>query len=96
MKIRSGFSHIELLVVIAIITILTAILFPVFARAKASTKASACLSNAKQIELEWKMYAKGNGDIMPPPPRTSQNCPAGQFGRLRRPRISRMCLRLKH
>ena len=38
MKRRTGFTLIELLVVIAIIAILAAILFPVFARARAKAK----------------------------------------------------------
>jgi len=52
-----GFTLIELLVVIAIIAILAAILFPVFAQAKAAAKASADLSNEKQITLGHIMYA---------------------------------------
>jgi len=46
---RKGFTLIELLVVIAIIAILAAILFPVFAQAKAAAKKSACLSNTRQL-----------------------------------------------
>jgi prepilin-type N-terminal cleavage/methylation domain-containing protein/prepilin-type processing-associated H-X9-DG protein len=56
---RSGFTLIELLVVIAIIAILAAILFPVFAQAKAAAKKAASLSNTKQLVLASLMY---NGD----------------------------------
>jgi prepilin-type N-terminal cleavage/methylation domain-containing protein/prepilin-type processing-associated H-X9-DG protein len=52
----SGFTLIELLVVIAIIAILAAILFPVFAQAKAAAKKTACLSNSKQIGIGLYMY----------------------------------------
>jgi prepilin-type N-terminal cleavage/methylation domain-containing protein/prepilin-type processing-associated H-X9-DG protein len=52
-----GFTLIELLVVIAIIGILAAILFPVFAQAKAAAKKASCISNNKQITLAWLMYA---------------------------------------
>jgi prepilin-type N-terminal cleavage/methylation domain-containing protein len=46
---RKAFTLIELLVVIAIIAILAAILFPVFAQAKASAKNTQELSNMKQL-----------------------------------------------
>jgi len=54
---RKGFTLIELLVVIAIIAILAAILFPVFARARAKAKAMSCLSNVKELSLACLMYA---------------------------------------
>jgi prepilin-type N-terminal cleavage/methylation domain-containing protein len=59
MKHSKAFTLIELLVVIAIIAILAAILFPVFAQAKAAAKKTAALNNAKQMGLAMKMY---NGD----------------------------------
>jgi prepilin-type N-terminal cleavage/methylation domain-containing protein/prepilin-type processing-associated H-X9-DG protein len=51
-----GFTLIELLVVIAIIAILAAILFPVFAQAKAAGKKTVALSNLKQLTLAAQMY----------------------------------------
>jgi prepilin-type N-terminal cleavage/methylation domain-containing protein/prepilin-type processing-associated H-X9-DG protein len=59
---RKAFTLIELLVVIAIIAILAAILFPVFAQAKAAAKKTADLSNAKQHGLAVVMYAADNDD----------------------------------
>ncbi len=55
---RNGFTLIELLVVIAIIAILAAILFPVFAQARAKARQTACLSNVKQIGLGMMMYTQ--------------------------------------
>jgi len=57
MKGRKGFTLIELLVVIAIIAILAAILFPVFAQARAAARKTSCLSNVKQLSLGMLMYA---------------------------------------
>jgi prepilin-type N-terminal cleavage/methylation domain-containing protein/prepilin-type processing-associated H-X9-DG protein len=63
MNLRRGFTLIELLVVIAIIAILAAILFPVFAQAKAAAKATASLSNSKQQDLAMFMYSSDVDDM---------------------------------
>jgi prepilin-type N-terminal cleavage/methylation domain-containing protein len=54
---KRAFTLIELLVVIAIIAILAAILFPVFARARAAAKKAACVCNTKQLLLAHHMYS---------------------------------------
>jgi len=64
--VRSGFTLIELLVVIAIIAILAAILFPVFAQAKAAAKKTAAISNAKQLTLASIMYSGDVDDVFTP------------------------------
>jgi prepilin-type N-terminal cleavage/methylation domain-containing protein/prepilin-type processing-associated H-X9-DG protein len=62
---RSAFTLIELLVVIAIIAILAAILFPVFAQARAKARQVACLSNMKQIGTGLMMYAQDYDETLP-------------------------------
>src|SRR2546423_15055922 len=61
----SGFTLIELLVVIAIIAILAAILFPVFAQARAKARSVSCLSNCKQLGLSYSMYVQDYDEISP-------------------------------
>lgn len=63
MKNRA-FTLIELLVVIAIIAILAAILFPVFAQAKAAAKKTADLSNLKQLATSIAIYTSDNDDTI--------------------------------
>ena len=62
---RKGFTLIELLVVIAIIAILAAILFPVFAKARAKAQQTACLNNVKEIALAVQMYLGDNDQFFP-------------------------------
>jgi prepilin-type N-terminal cleavage/methylation domain-containing protein/prepilin-type processing-associated H-X9-DG protein len=62
---QRAFTLIELLVVIAIIAILAAILFPVFAQAKAAAKKTSCLSNSKQIGTAYVLYFNDHDDQFP-------------------------------
>lgn len=62
---KRGFTLIELLVVIAIIAILAAILFPVFAQAKAAAKKTTAVSNQKQISYGILMYTVDHDDYYP-------------------------------
>jgi prepilin-type N-terminal cleavage/methylation domain-containing protein/prepilin-type processing-associated H-X9-DG protein len=64
-KGRRAFTLIELLVVIAIIAILAAILFPVFAQARAKARQASCLSNMKQLGLGIMMYVQDYDETMP-------------------------------
>ena len=64
---KQGFTLIELLVVIAIISILAAILFPVFGRARENARRSSCQSNLKQIGLGLAQYTQDYDERMVPP-----------------------------
>jgi prepilin-type N-terminal cleavage/methylation domain-containing protein/prepilin-type processing-associated H-X9-DG protein len=60
-----GFTLIELLVVIAIIAILAAILFPVFAKARAQARKIAGISNLKQLGTGTMMYVQDYDEKFP-------------------------------
>ncbi|MBX7133103.1 MAG: prepilin-type N-terminal cleavage/methylation domain-containing protein [Fimbriimonadaceae bacterium] len=92
---RHAFTLIELLVVIAIITILAAILFPVFSRAKHAAKQTTCLSNQRQLATSALMYMSDNdgalfhhhedfvlddGSLTTELPALPQDCEGGGFG----------------
>ena len=57
-----GFTLVELLVVIAIISIVAAMLFPVFASVREKARATACLNNCKQLGLAEMQYVQDNDE----------------------------------
>lgn len=63
---KTGFTLIELLVVIAIIALLAAILFPVFAQARAKARQATCASNLRQIGLAIQMYQQDYDSVYVP------------------------------
>ncbi|HEY5913324.1 MAG TPA: type II secretion system protein [Verrucomicrobiae bacterium] len=60
-----GFTLIELLVVIAVIAILASLLLPVVGRVKESGKATACLSNLRQVGIALQLYVQENNNRLP-------------------------------
>jgi prepilin-type N-terminal cleavage/methylation domain-containing protein/prepilin-type processing-associated H-X9-DG protein len=62
---EQGFTLIELLVVIAVIALLAAILFPVFAQAREKARSITCLSNERQIGLDFIQYVQDNDQTYP-------------------------------
>jgi prepilin-type N-terminal cleavage/methylation domain-containing protein len=61
----SAFTLIELLVVIAIISVLAALLFPVFATARAKARQAVCTSNLRQIGISIGMYMEDYDSLYP-------------------------------
>jgi prepilin-type N-terminal cleavage/methylation domain-containing protein len=80
MRRKDGFTLIELLVVIAIIAILAAILFPVFAQARAKARQAACLSSMKQIGTALMMYAQDYDETVAGNSYSPPNSSAGDAG----------------
>lgn len=62
---RLAFTLIELLVVIAIISVLAAILFPVFAQAREKARQTACASNMRQMNFGIVMYLQDYDERFP-------------------------------
>ncbi|MGB9626765.1 MAG: DUF1559 domain-containing protein [Phycisphaerae bacterium] len=64
---RPAFTLIEMLVVVAIIVLLAAILIPSALGAREAARATACLSNLKQMGHAVQMYTQDNRSILPGP-----------------------------
>ena len=67
LRSRRAFTLTELLVVIGIIAVVSAVLFPVLASAKASANRAVCVSNLGQISKGLQMYVSDYDDRLMPP-----------------------------
>jgi len=94
MNRRDGFTYAEFTVAMAIIMILAAILFPVFARAKAKARQAECLNHLLNIRAALGMYAADWHGHFPPadndltplvpnylPEAVALTCPTAQIAR---------------
>lgn len=77
---KKGFSLIEIMVVIAILAVLTAFLFPTFARAKMSAKVSASKLNLKGFWMVLEMYRQDNDEKVDYGSVTDMGLPAPPMG----------------
>src|SRR5437870_1063796 len=62
---RKAFTLIELLVVIGILSILAAILFPVFDQTREKARAASCLSNVRQQGVAVMLYTQDYDETYP-------------------------------
>ncbi len=63
---QRGFTLIEVLCVCALFAVLAAILLPVCAAVRNSSRSAACRANLRQITVALQMYASDHEDSLPP------------------------------
>src|SRR5215813_12118647 len=71
-SLSTAFTLIELLAIVAVMALLGCVAAPMLARAKTKSPAAGCLSNLRQLQVGWAMYADDNsGILMPNAPTTT-------------------------
>jgi len=63
--VKNAFTLLELLVVIAIVSLLAALIFPVFARVKRDARRTQCISNLGQLGLAVQLYQEDANGFLP-------------------------------
>lgn len=64
---RPGFTLIELAVAIGVLVVLSAILVPVIAKARAAGQRVKCLANLRQVSVAFHLFADRNNGVLPDP-----------------------------
>jgi len=62
---KHGFTLIEFVASVGIIAILSAVLFPIFAKARQKSAETVCISNEKQLSTAINMYVQDNDQWLP-------------------------------
>jgi prepilin-type N-terminal cleavage/methylation domain-containing protein len=62
---KQAFTLIELLVTVAIVAVLAALLLPAVARVQEAGRATACMSNLRQVGIALQLYAQENNNRLP-------------------------------
>src|SRR5882724_5870824 len=65
-SLSTAFTLIELLAIVAVLGLLGCVAAPMLARAKTRSPAVGCLSNLRQLQAGWAMYADDNSGILMP------------------------------
>jgi prepilin-type N-terminal cleavage/methylation domain-containing protein len=65
-RCRFAFTLVEVLIVAAVLTLLAAIIFPVFGRVREAGRRTMCVSNLHQIGLAVQMYERDYNRRLPP------------------------------
>lgn len=65
LRVRAAFTLMELLIVIAVISVLTTLLLPALAQAKARAKSSRCFSNLRQLAIATQLYVDDHQEALP-------------------------------
>jgi prepilin-type N-terminal cleavage/methylation domain-containing protein/prepilin-type processing-associated H-X9-DG protein len=62
---RGAFTLVEVIIVISVIAILAALLLPVLSKAKEQGRATACLSNLRQLGIGLQLYVQDHENRLP-------------------------------
>jgi prepilin-type N-terminal cleavage/methylation domain-containing protein/prepilin-type processing-associated H-X9-DG protein len=64
-RVVCAFTLVELLVVLLVLSLLAALLLPVFGRARESARGTVCLGNLRQVGVALQIHVQEHGNRMP-------------------------------